>query len=195
MMSKHATESDATSEREPKAKSKRRSPTQKQVEALALLDDDALIAKALNAVFALNRRAKKIRDTRNEYRRASFAESLKWEMLEIYAIKDGLLNAMALAGRAEVYVFTVRKYVGCDINTSPVFETQAWYLIDCGGRYRFHQPKVTGEVAALAKPTEPHDPTQPQREIPDIDLTIEAQKTCVRMATERLKAAISAKAA
>ena len=34
-----------------------------------------------------------------------------------------------------------------------------------------------------------------EREIPEIDLTIEAQKTCVRIATERLKTAMSGKAA
>ena len=205
---------DAESIQQTPKKPKRKTPTQTQVEALALLENDPLIAKALDAMFALNRRAKKIRDTRNEYRRASFSKALEREMEAIYALKDDFLVAVVLAGRAKVFVFEVERQdgwhceccgryfyssdpecFGCGCDAEPDMDVEDWYLIDCGGHYRFHQPDVTEQVAALATPMEPHDPTQPQREIPKIDLTIEAQKTCVRIATERLKTAMSGKAA
>ncbi|HQP39535.1 MAG TPA: hypothetical protein PLI95_30335 [Polyangiaceae bacterium] len=214
MTTTQTTENTATIQSEPKPKPRRKTPTQRQVEALTVLDDDALIAKALDAIFALNRRAKKIRDTRNEYRRASFSKALEHEMEAIYGLKDEFLAVMVLVGRAKVFVFEVERQdgwycaccgryfyssdpecFGCGCDAEPDMEVEDWYLVDCGGHYRFHQPQVPEQVAALATEIESHDPTQPQREIPEIDLTIEAQKTCVRIATERLKTATSGKAA
>jgi len=200
-----STQNDAT-------KPKRKTPTERQIEELTQLNDDDLVETALDSIFALNRRAKKLRDTRKEYRRASFADSLEFEISAIYTTKDRFLAALALAGRAKVSVYELTRTAGysccnrswwgssakcrrCGGEGSPKIETKKWYLVDCGGHYRFHQPQVPDEVAALATPMEPHDPTQPQREIPEIDLTIEAQKTCVRIATERLKTAMSGKAA
>jgi len=195
-----------TSTRTPRPKPKRKTPTERQVEALEALHDDALIARALDALFALNRRAKKIRDSRNEYRRASFATALGREIDAIYSLKDGFLEAMALSGRAKVYAFEHERpsgyecaecerewwgsdpeCFGCGFDGDPIIEIEEWYLLDCGGHYRFHQPSASDAVAALAFPIPPHDPNQPQREIPRVGLTIEAQRVCVRMATERLR--------
>ncbi len=202
-------ESNTNEDATPKPAARpRRTPTQKQIEVLASLDDDHLVEKALTALHALNRRAKEIRDRRNTYRRAGFSEKLELEKEAIYALKDDLLEALVLAGRATVGVFTSvvetrevrcdccdRTWFGstwcyrCDDDTGEaVWDPQTWYVIDCGNGYRFHQPEesVSDDVADLAVKIEPHDPTQPQREIPKVGLTIEAQKACVRLAIERL---------
>lgn len=206
------TESNLNEDETPKPKrtvKPRRTPTHKQVEALAELADEDLIEAALAALHALNRRAKEIRDRKNTYRRASFADALEIEKLEIYALKDDLLEALTLAGRATVGTFTssaATKEVSCGTcnrtwfggtwchrcaknSGEPVIKAQTWYVIDCGDGYRFHQYKVSAAVAAKAVPIPPHDPTQPQREIPDVGLTIEAQKACVELAVERLAVA------
>lgn len=189
----------------------RRTPTQKQIEVLASLDEDHLVERALAALHALNRRAKEIRDRRNAYRRAGFSDKLELEKEDIYSLKDDLLEALVLAGRATVGVFTSvvetrevrcnccdRTWFGstwcyrCDDDTGEaVWDPQTWYVIDCGSGYRFHQPEesVSEEVAELAVRIPPHDPTQLQRDIPKIGLTIEAQKACVRLAIERLAVA------
>lgn len=188
----------------------RRTPTQKQIEAITALADDQLVAKALTALHALNRRAKKIRDHRSEYRRASFAKALDEELERIYDLKDSLLEVLVLTGRATVSTFEIdpsqddepcemscgtcgRSWFGGDWCYECQYETgepvpETWYVIDCGNGYRFHQPEesVSEDVAELAVTIPPHDPTQPQREIPKIGLTIEAQKACVRLAIERL---------
>lgn len=207
-------ESSLNEDATPKPAAKpRRTPTQKQIEVLSSLDDEQLVAKALTALHALNRRAKKIRDHRAEYRRASFAKALEEELERIYDLKDSFLEVLVLTGRATVYTFEIdpsRDEDPCEMNCEgcgrswfgnawcyecddasgePVPET--WYVVDCGSGYRFHQPEesVSEEVADLAVKIPPHDPNQPQREIPKIGLTIEAQKTCVRLATERLAVA------
>jgi len=193
---------------EPAPAKPRRTPTQKQIEAITALDDDRLVERALAALHALNRRAKEIRDRRNAYRRSGFSHALEAEKEDIYELKDDILEALVMAGRATVGVFTSvvetrevhcprcdRTWFGgswcyrCDDDTGEaVWDAQTWYVIDCGGGYRFHQPEesVSEEVAEVAVKIPPHDPTQPQREIPKVGLTIEAQKTCVRLAIERL---------
>lgn len=191
----------------------RRTPTEKQIEALTALADEQLVAKALTALHALNRRAKRIRDHRSEYRRASFAKALGEELERIYELKDSFLEVLVLTGRATVSTFDIdpsqdedpcemycegcgRSWFGhawcyeCDdASGEPVPET--WYVIDCGSGFRFHQPEesVSEDVAELAVKIKPHSPTQPQREIPKVGLTIEAQKACVRLAIERLAVA------
>jgi hypothetical protein len=187
--------------------SRRRTPTEKQIEALGWLDDNALVEKAIEAMHALNRRAKEIRDRKNVYRRATFARALAHDMEDIYALKDRLLEALVLAARATVGRFEVQvvsnervcsgcghswfggpRCYACDEDSGVALEsTRTWYIIDCGNGYRFHQPQASAAVAAKAAQVRPHDPTQPQREIPKIGLTIQAQRRCVEMATSRLR--------
>jgi hypothetical protein len=188
---------------------RRRTPTEKQVEGLKGLDDDALIARAIESLHSLNRRAKELRDRRNTFRRATFAKHLSDDIETIYSLKDALLEALVLAGRATVGTFEIdrsewdepsehycefcgRSWFGdswcyaCQDDTGESIP-ETWYVIDCGPGFRFHQPDVSEAVAARAVEIEPHDPQQPQREIPKVGLTIAAQKACVDMATARLK--------
>ena len=44
------------------------------------------------------------------------------------------------------------------------YAEETWYVVDCGDGYRFHQPRVSDEVAAVAVEVEAHDPNQAQRE-------------------------------
>ena len=66
---------------------------------------------------------------------------------------------------------------------------QVWYLVEVRG-YRFHRPGGTKTLEAVAVPAHDggHLPDQPAREIPDVGLTIEAQRRCVEMTIERLSA-------
>lgn len=187
---------------------RRTTPTAKQTAMLLALGDDALAKRAVEALHALNRRAKEIRDRRNTYRRATFAKPLTDEMEAIYSLKDAFLEALVLANRASVSTFEIdrsldnkpceRECDGCGRSwfgedwchecqdASGVATRETWFVIDCGGGYRFHQPHVSDRVAARACPIPAHNPTQPQREIPKIGLTIEAQRRCIKMAIERL---------
>lgn len=186
---------------------KRRTPTEKQIEALSQLDDDALVAKALDAVICLDRRAKAIWDHRNEHRRASFADALSRKLEDIHVLKNQFVDAMVLAGKAKVFSFEVEEQDGwycescvrrfrsrnpecytCGCDADPYMDVEDSYIIDCGGHYRFHEPYMPDAVAALATKIPGHEPTQPQLEIPEIELTAEAQNRCVKMATERLRA-------
>lgn len=193
---------------------KRKTPTQRQVEALAQLSNAQLVEKALEALHALNRRAKIKRDQRNEYRRAGFAKALENQISEIYALKDSFLEALVLSGRAKVFTFETegnevhcqvcdRSWYGddwcyrCETEGERLLEN--WYLVEAQG-FRFHQPDMSEEAAARAIPIEAHDPAQPAREIPSVTvevpartatakstrLTIEAQMACVKMAIDAL---------
>lgn len=84
---------------------KRLTPTQRQIAKLSQMSPDELISKATEALRCLNRRAKKIRDDRSEYRRASFSTTLALQIAKIYNIKNKYLAAMIRAGRASVYTF------------------------------------------------------------------------------------------
>ena len=195
-------------------KKKRRRPTDVQRDVLRKLSTDDLVAKALEALHALNRRAKEIRDRQRQYRRASFAAALGEQIEDIYAAKTRFLGVLVRAQRATVETFTEktersggwycpacdREWGGWDsacYRCGCLGDPQAsegddtWYIVQAGG-FRFHQPGDTATQAMrkAAKPITPHDPTQPQREIPDVGLTIEAQFAAVRMATRRLKRAV-----
>lgn len=199
---------------ESNAAPNRKSPTQRQVEALAQLDQDQLVGKALEALHALNRRAKSKRDQRNEYRRATFAKALDHQVEDIYALKDAFLDALVLGGRAQLYTFTVttrslettcgcgRSWFGggqcyrCHDDGFQMPVEKRWFVVE-GEGYRFHQPSVSSAAATLAMPIPSHDPNQPAREIPAVTvevqaslgkskLTIDAQMACVRMATAAL---------
>ena len=126
---------------------------------------------------------------------------------KIYALKDRLLTALVLTDRASVGVFehtrTTREHYCPDCGRSwvgdsqcyecriasgvPTRETTRFYLVDCGHGYRFHQPGVCEQVARRVLPIEPHDPTQPVREVPDVGLSVEGQIRCVQLAVERLE--------
>jgi hypothetical protein len=112
---------------------------------------------------------------------------------------------MINAGRAKIYFFKIKRENGwfcsncCDYfyssdpycftcmqDAKPYIKIDNWYLIDCDGKYKFHQPYMPKKFTKMAKPIPEHEPTQPQRKIPKIGLTIEAQKICVKMATKRL---------
>lgn len=182
--------------------------TDKQTVRLGQLPTNDLTARAVEAMHALNRRAKVLRDRRNEHVRASAGRPRRDDIDAIYALKDGFLDAMVRAGRATLYTFDIEVDVerapqtctcchrtwfgddychGCDDYTGdvdvPTTEIETWYIVDCGSGYRFHQPDVAADLRERAIPIEPHDPQQPQREIPKIGLTIAAQKACVEMAT------------
>lgn len=65
---------------------------------------------------------------------------------------------------------------------------EPWYVVQIG-TYRFHQPSTSAspKLREVAVPCEPHDPTQPRREIPNVGLTIEAQRQCVLRACWQLE--------
>ena len=200
--------SDATIKPLPK---KRRTPTEKQMEALSKLDDEALIEKATEAMHALNRRAKKLRDTAHTYYRASFAKAVKFEKELIYGLKDLFLVALAEAGAATLYTFVVEEPGGmkCDCGHSwyghsdecfacggdgnPVVIDRRWFIVE-RGQYRFHAPRLPERFVGQAIEIEPHDPSQPTREIPEIDLTVNAQFGAVKMAIERLRTRVPSNA-
>ena len=196
-------------------KVKKMSPTARQVDALSRLPDEALCTKAVECLHSLNRRAKEKRDRVRKYRRTSFADEVDREIEAIYSLKTEFLQAAVEAEHAEVFTFDragprrlpewdcgecERSWRGedgtcfrCDSfgdvvdDGRPVIET--WYVVQVGD-HRFHQPKDEASAAmrAIAQPTTPHDPAQPQRKIPKVDLTLEAQRRCIAMASQRLRA-------
>lgn len=193
---------------------KPKTPTEKQVNALRGLDDDALLQRALESLHALNRRAKKCRDSRDRYRRASFAKALSFQVDSIYQLKDRLLEALIRSNLAKVEKFSVAQTTGyafyccgrewfarssgsmcfcCgefDDDGYPQESKRTWFIVECHG-FRFHRPTLPDDLAARAVEVEPHDPTQPQREIPKIGLTIAAQTRCIEMMAERLEARLA----
>ncbi len=65
---------------------------------------------------------------------------------------------------------------------------EKWFVVGVRG-YRFHQP---GESAPstwvhIAREAPDHVPDQPARDIPDIGMTIAAQKACVELCIRRLR--------
>ncbi len=161
---------------------------------LATMSVDTLLPRALDSMFALNRRAKHLRHDRPATAR-------------IYASKDAFLGAMVRAGRARVETFDVRRASGamhcrccsrswvgdpwcyaCGLSSGSG-EPERWFVVDCGGRYRFHQPRLPDDLAALAVPVPAHEPTQPPREVPDIGISVEMQFEVVAKATELLRGA------
>lgn len=156
----------------------RKTPTQKQLETLSELDTEDLLSRAVEAMHALNRRAKTKRDQAQEYRRASFSRAIQHELDSIYELKDRFLEACLRAGKATLTTF--------DLEREPNMHTETWYVVAVGG-HRFHQPSVAVDLVAMATPEEPHDPTQPAREIPKVGLTIQAQRQCVELAIAKLK--------
>jgi hypothetical protein len=57
--------------------------------------------------------------------------------------------------------------------------------------YRFHQPDVPGDVAAIATAIPPHNPDQPEREVPDIGWSLAIQIEFVELAVARLEAEVA----
>jgi hypothetical protein len=158
---------------------------------------------ALKSMHSLNRRAKKYRDNRNEYRRAKFAEAITEEIAEIYQLKDAFLESIVKEGSAKVEYFLSEEGVQewtCDCGNTWAgtnnecyccgdyghTDGKIWYIIKCG-EYSFHTPQVSKIINEKATEIEPHDPTQPQKEILKIGLTIAAQKACVKLLVERFR--------
>lgn len=197
----------------PKSK-KRRTPTEKQIENLLTLDTEALIAKSLEALHALNRRAKTKRDQANALNdyshrwaaRRHIQQAIRDEMEAIYGLKNRLLLSLLRGGRAKLYSYEMNRQTGwychscdrewwgwdgdcygCGMEGAPITAAECWFIVEAGG-FRFHQPEDTipKDVEALAQPTEPHDPNQEAREIPNVGLTIAAQHRCIELAIERL---------
>ena len=192
--------------------------TIRQVCAAGQLDTDGLVALALRALHALNRRAKKYRDVLREGRAGSSdsADDLHRDLGRIYVIKTTFLDAMVRAGRAQVETFIHEREGakcwhcadcdrdwggeddtcnGCD-GSGELYEdegsVETWAIVHVGS-YRWHQPprEVTPAMLAVARPGVEHDPAQPAREIPSIKLTIEAQHRVVELAIERLRQVVT----
>lgn len=214
MLSENAISADLL---QPKiVKRKRKTPTEKQVDAMLFMSDKELIPKALESLHALNRRAKKIRDNGNEYRGSKFFKYYRYRLDHIYELKTSFLDALVIAGHAKVSKFTHERMTGyyfeCDVCETSFFsgsqhaecrycygildgeesrKIETWYIISCLG-YRFHQPENTATEAIIENAVaeiNSHDPDQPQREIPKVGLTIEAQHAYVLEAIKRLKKA------
>ena len=182
-------------------------PTEKQNMYLTTLSDADLLPHALEAMHALNRRAKEKRDRRNRFRRERFAERLSEEIDRIYRLKDRLLTSLVEVGLATVETFAAGRgsffCASCDRDWRGTMdddtchvcggtgqcEADRWYVVSVGG-HRFHQPgdSASDRMREIATEIAPHDPTQPAREIPRCGLTIEAQHACVEMMITRLRA-------
>ena len=188
-------------------KKKRISPTEREVSAAALLGDEALLALSVRALHALNRRAKEKRDRADSIRwsrrMSAVIDAIRSEIDSIYTLKTAFLDRVVRSGVARVEAIDVesrrvtchgcgRSWVGdswchacCD--DTGEHDSDTWYIVECQG-HRFHQPpsEATAAMRSIAQPGEPHDPTQPARETPDVGLTIEAQYAVVRMMRDRL---------
>ncbi|MBN4054918.1 hypothetical protein JYT15_00255 [Acidimicrobium ferrooxidans] len=186
-------------------------PTEKQIAVLSAANDEGVIRTALTALHSLNRRAKEKRDRAERYRGATFSDKVREEIEGIYQLKDRFLEALVMAGRARAYWFTNRREwsswycPGCGkglppssecydcrceaVEDEPLIEVERWHLIECCG-YRWHMPRACETIRRVAEKTEAHNPDQPQREIPNCGLTIEAQHKVIKMATTRLQASM-----
>ena len=193
-------------------KKRRRTPTERQMESIEVLDLEVLIARALESLHALNRRAKEMRDRAHRYRRSRFTSTLENQIHEIYSLKNRFLTALVRTDRARVFAFretrvtrpewscsTCDRWWGGDDDSchrcgesgerldAGSYE-RTWYVVQ-SGNYRFHQPEdcASAEMAAHAIEIAPHDPVQPRRVIPEVGLTIEAQHRTVALAIARLE--------
>lgn len=188
---------------------KRKTPTEKQIEAMQAMSLEQLYPLSLDSLRALNRRAKAYRDNANDYQGATFTRALRSKIDEIYALKNRFLEASIRAGKATLETFEVvddyswfcecgHEWFGhgdecfrCE--GAGYNHVRDWFVVDCGDGYRFHQPDMPDDLAELAVEIEPHDPTQPAKEIPLIEapvagrpLTIAAQHWCIELAIARL---------
>lgn len=159
----------------------RRRPTDRQIEALAALPPADLFEQAVDALFALNRRAKIKRDQRNKYRGATFAESITGDIATIYRLKTRCLDALVARHLALVERFDTPARYSTD------GELERWYLVRTGA-HSFHVPAdhATKPIRAAAQPGTAHHPYQQARPIPDVGLTIEAQHRAVKLLIEQL---------
>ena len=183
---------------------KRITPTEKQIQLLSELTDDQLFDQAVEAMRALNIRAKKVRDQRNQYIRSSKYSYLYEKQLEnIYSLKNKFLELLLRANKAELkffdvveeeYLFTCNCWRGsryeeycqeCGRQKQLVEETVRWYLV-VYKNYSFHQPEMIWDLAEKAEKILEHDPYQEAKPIPQIGLTIAAQTKCIEMAMSKL---------
>lgn len=190
-------------------------PTDRQVAAATALGLDALVELALDALHALNRRAKKYRDNVRAYPRASFSEARRAEIGVIYALKTRFLDAAVSAGRAGVETFEhqrqrppsysccacLRDWRGWDSacfdcgGSGSVIDDgvkiERWAVISIGAR-RWHQPpgEITPAMFAVARPGTAHDPDQLAREIPDVPAEVGGRRLTIAAQEQILELAI-----
>ncbi len=165
---------------------------QAEVDAINVLSDEIILRRATYYLHALNRAAKHVRGT--------------VEAKRIYAAKDLYLTALVRARKATLGSFqreqessshTCRncsnQWYGsdhcynCDDNTGCAeLELVTWYVVDCGGGCRFHQPRVAFDLQHLATPIVPHNPNQPERRIPFVSVGRRAQLRLVERAAALL---------
>jgi hypothetical protein len=189
-----------------------------EVENLRQMGEEELFSLAVLSLASLNRLAKKKRDRINKIRERAEQDkpaasdfALRRAIDRIYEHKNAFLDAAVRAGRATVGVYSIVQDNGMTCNQcgstwfggdwcrrckdrsgTPQRGPTPWYLVQIGEQ-GWHQPdnKATPAMRIVAKPIEPHDPHQPQREIPDVGLRMDGQFAAVRLATERLLAEIT----
>lgn len=142
------------------------------------LGEEARISRALEVLHTINRLAKRTRGSAER----------------IYAAKDRLVFALLHRGDGQVFSFShpsrlgyccdrgpIRSGENCWTCGSTVFgDDETWCIaqFEAAGRetYRWHIPpwKVTQALLLRAVPTEAHNPTQPEREAPEVGLELEA---------------------
>lgn len=210
-----AVERQRRAAQEQAERQRRAAQEQAELESIRTADLGVLLPRALECLHALNRYAKHAsslhdappapRSARDPYDRPETMRD------RIYSVKDRFLVTLVRAGKAQVFSFQEtresrwrtcrecgREWSGgsycyeCDEQSGiALIETVNWYVIE-SDPYRFHQPRVPQDVAALATEIEPHDPTQPTREVPDVGLSRAGQLECVELATTKLEAAMQA---
>ncbi|WP_236604021.1 hypothetical protein [Sandaracinus amylolyticus] len=152
------------------------------------------IAAGLRALHSLNRAAKHQR----------------FNNFEIYERKDRLLLGIVVSGGSQVYSYdwTAAGYErscacgqqwnsryddlcrACGAHVAASALVERWYIVS-SGPYRFHvAPRALWELRAqcekIATPIEPHDPSQPPREIPDGDIPSSLRLDAIDLAIEAL---------
>lgn len=132
---------------------------------------EELISRALEYLHSLNRLAKH-----------------NWSVApRVYEAKTRFLDALTKAGRT-----TVEKWIWVHEREYGESYSKRWYVVECG-KYRFHQPEstVTDSMREIAKPGEPHNPTQERRAVPEVGVPLEHQFLLVAIAAERVERSIS----
>lgn len=145
---------------------------------VANLDPKSRLSRAFEVLHAINRLAKQ--------------PGVKPWDARIYMAKDRLVFPLLRRGGGRLYRFEHPGGLGYCCGRGPIRtgedcwacglevsgRPETWCVaqfVDSDRVYRWHVPpwKVTPELLALAERTEPHDPTQPMREVPPLDLELE----------------------
>jgi hypothetical protein len=182
--------------------------TEEQLQQLAHLGDEELLARACASLHALNRRAKHLRE--ETHSRLGEPDQKRARIEHIYALKTRLLDALVRAGRARVEHFDERStaarwscaschrtwegiQASCPCGRAGTkgealsFFHVRWFLVSIG-EYRWHVPEssATAAMKQRSRKCEAHPSYQPPREIPRVGLTLAAQCKCIELAIARL---------